>query len=295
MNIAFDRARNDAYWLNRFRLDVAVRASPLLSFQVQAQDAQVFGRNAKPDAPPFEDTFDLRMAFAQIGASASPVVIRLGRQELAFGEQRLVGHVSWTNTARTFDAVRVTLARPAFRLDGFASSVVAVREGEFNRSGRGESFHGVYGALPKLVRNATIEPYVLVKRAASLVSERLVPADLISATLGARVVGKLPARFDYNTDLALQRGSLASDNVHAWAGHWAVGRTLATTSALRVFGEYNYASGDDDAGDGVRGTFDQLYPTPHDKYGLADQIGWRNVHDARAGVELKPTPNRRCP
>jgi hypothetical protein len=52
--------------------------------------------------------------------------------------------------------------------------------------------------------------------------------------------------------------------------------------------EYNYASGDGDSKDGKRGTFDQLYPTAHDKYGLADQVGWRNIHDARLGVEFKP-------
>ncbi len=45
------------------------------------------------------------MAFADIGQTGkSPVLFRAGRQELAFGEQRLVGHVSWTNTGRTFDA-----------------------------------------------------------------------------------------------------------------------------------------------------------------------------------------------
>src|SRR5262249_34825333 len=38
--------------------------------------------------------------------------------------------------------------------------------------------------------------------------------------------------------------------------------------------------------DGVEGTFDQLYPTGHDKYGLADQVGWRNIHDIRLAVEL---------
>ena len=289
MNLAFDRARDDAYWLNRFRLDVGVKASPLVSFQVQAQDAQVFGRNAKPDGPPFEDTFDLRMAFVEIGAiGKSPVVIRAGRQELAFGEQRLVGHVSWTNTARTFDAARITLTRRAFRLDGFVSSVVAIREGEFNRSGRGEAFHGAYGSLPTLVPNGVVEPYLLVRRVESIVSESGAPGDLVSATVGARVVGKLPARFDYNTDIAIQRGSLVSDGVSAWAGHWVLGRTLVPAAALRIFGEYNYASGDRETTDGTRGTFDQLYPTPHDKYGLADQIGWRNVHHARAGVEIRP-------
>jgi hypothetical protein len=57
---------------------------------------------------------------------------------------------------------------------------------------------------------------------------------------------------------------------------------------LRVFGEFNYASGDANPADGRRGTFDQLYPTPHDKYGLADQIGWRNIEHVRAGFDLTP-------
>jgi hypothetical protein len=76
--------------------------------------------------------------------------------------------------------------------------------------------------------------------------------------------------------------------VRAWAGHWQLRESLPGPGALRLIGEYNYASGDEDPADGVRGTFDQLYPTPHDKYGLADQIGWRNLHHARAGVEITP-------
>jgi hypothetical protein len=88
--------------------------------------------------------------------------------------------------------------------------------------------------------------------------------------------------------VAAQRGSLGSDDVDAWAGHWQLRESLPGPGAVRLTGEYNYASGDDDPADGVRGTFDQLYPTGHDKYGLADQIGWKNVHHARAGVELSP-------
>ena len=42
-------------------------------------------------------------------------------------------------------------------------------------------------------------------------------------------------------------------------------------------------------GDGVQQTFDQLYPTGHDKQGLADQVGWKNIHDIRAGIEYKAT------
>src|SRR5439155_7087608 len=35
---------------------------------------------------------------------------------------------------------------------------------------------------------------------------------------------------------------------------------------------------------------DQLYPTAHDKYGLADQVAWKNIHDLHAGLEFKPRP-----
>jgi hypothetical protein len=287
--IGFHEGRDDAYWLNRFRIDVRMKPAERLLFHVQAQDAQVFGRNVKPDAPPFQDTLDLRIAFAEIGRiGGAPVSVRLGRQELAFGEQRLVGHVSWTNTARTFDAARVTVTGKGVRVDGFASSLVAVHDRQFNRSRQGEDLHGVYAAIGTLLPRTVVEPYVFMKTADGVLSERGERASLRSATIGARAAGTLPARFDYNTDVAIQRGSLETDMIRAWASHVAVGRLLVPKRAMRVFGEYNYATGDADPHDGVRGTFDQLYPTPHDKYGLADQVGWRNIHHVRAGLELKP-------
>ena len=258
---------------------------------MQAQDAQVFGRNSKPDAPPFEDTFDLRMAYADIGQTGkSPVLVRVGRQELAFGEQRLVGHANWVNTARTFDAARVTVARKTFKIDGFASSVVTMRDGDFNRSRQGESFYGAYSAFTAIVPAATLEPYVLARNVRTATAESGMPGRLESVTVGARWLGTLPAGFDYNTEMALQRGSLASDDISAWAGHWLVGRTAGTRAALRLSGEYNYASGDSDPKDGRRNTFDQLYPTAHDKYGLADQVGWRNIHHLRTALDVKPSP-----
>jgi hypothetical protein len=55
-------------------------------------------------------------------------------------------------------------------------------------------------------------------------------------------------------------------------GHWVTGYTFAKPgSKPRVFAEYNFATGDANPTDQVREGFDQLYPTPHDKTGLADQ------------------------
>jgi len=53
-----------------------------------------------------------------------------------------------------------------------------------------------------------------------------------------------------------------------------------------LIAEYNYATGD--RGDGAA-DLRHLYH-PHGKYGLTDQVGWRNIHDLRAGLESKPRP-----
>ncbi|MGH9146834.1 MAG: alginate export family protein, partial [Vicinamibacterales bacterium] len=102
--MGFVSGRDDLYWLNRFRFNVGVQPTRLLSFQVQAQDARVAKKSVGPAGPPFRDVFDLRMAYADIGdTEKGPFLVRVGRQELVYGEQRLVGHVSGLNTARTFD------------------------------------------------------------------------------------------------------------------------------------------------------------------------------------------------
>jgi hypothetical protein len=286
--LGFNSSRDDLYWLSRVRLNATVTPSRHLSVQAQAQDARVAKKTIAPTGAPFKAAMDLRMAFADVGASTGPVTVRVGRQELVYGEQRLIGHVSWLNAARTFDGVKATFRTNAVSAEVFATSVVRILDGELDTSGNGNRFAGVYGSTKKLIPAATVEPYVLYKRDVNLRAEAGGLGTLNQTTAGVRVAGTLPARLDYGVEMALQRGSLDTDDIRAWAGHWQLRETFRGAAAIRLTGEYNFASGDADPTDSVRGTFDQLYPTPHDKYGLADQIGWKNVHHARAGFEITP-------
>ena len=286
--LGFNSTREDLYWLSRLRLNATVTPSKQLSFQAQVQDARVAKKTVGPTGAPFKAPIDLRMGFADVGSSTGPVTVRAGRQELVYGEQRLIGHVSWLNAARTFDGVKATFRTNAFSADVFAASVVRILDGEFDKSGNGNRFAGVYGSTAKLIPGATVEPYVLFKRDVNLRAEAGGIGTLKQTTTGVRVAGRLPARLDYGVEMALQRGSLGTDDISAWAGHWQLRESLPGPGGVKLTGEYNFASGDDDPSDNVRGTFDQLYPTPHDKTGLADQIGWKNIHHARAGVEVSP-------
>jgi hypothetical protein len=286
--LGFNPAREDLFWLSRLRLSATVAPSKQLGFQAQVQDARVAKKTVGPRGAPFTAPIDLRMGFADVGSSTGPVTVRAGRQELVYGEQRLIGHVSWLNAARTFDGVKATFRTKAFSADVFAASLVRILDGEFDKSGNGNRFAGIYGTTARLIPGATVEPYVLFKRDVNLRAEAGGLGTLKQTTTGVRVAGKLPARLDYGVEMALQRGSLGTDDISAWAGHWQLRESLPGPGAVKLTGEYNFASGDDDPADNVRGTFDQLYPTPHDKYGLADQIGWKNVHHARAGFEITP-------
>lgn len=279
---------SDAYWMDRFRLNATASPTTLMKFVVQVQDARAFDKTTGSQVAPLRDTFDLRMAYGEFGSTST---VRIGRQELAFGEQRLLGHVGWLNTARTFDGARVTLKRQALQLDAFAASVVTIRPDAFDKSGSGNVLYGAYVSTTAIVPKQTLEPYVLWRQSRGIAAELGGLANLHQATVGVRMAGKLPAAFDYSTETAVQSGSLGPDDVKAWASHWLVGKRLAGVPGVpRFFGEYNYASGDANRTDGTRGTFDQLYPTGHDKYGLADQVGWKNIHHARVGLELKPSP-----
>ncbi len=284
----FVEDRQDLYYLSRVRLNATVTLTRLVSFQVQAQDARVAKKTVGAVGAPFKAPFDLRVAFADVGDAKTPVAVRVGRQELVFGEQRLVGHVSWLNAARTFDGAKVTFRTPAFSVDAFGASVVRIMDGAFDRSGNGNRFAGAYAATTKLIPLGSVEPYGFWRRDVNLRTEAATFGDLEQTTVGVRMAGRMPGRLDYGIEMAMQRGSLGTDDVEAWAGHWQLRETLPGAAAVRLTGEYNYASGDEDPTDGIRGTFDQLYPTPHDKYGLADQIGWKNIHHARAGVEFTP-------
>jgi hypothetical protein len=284
---AYKPDNSDRYMLDRFRINVTATASPVARFVVQLHDARAFDKTTGGAAVPFRDTLDLRMAYGEFGGARN--MVRAGRQELTFGEQRLIGHLNWVNTARSFDGARATITRKPFKFDLFAASVVTIQPDAFDTSGNGNRLYGFYGSTTKIIPKATVEPYLFHRQSKGLTLETGGLGNIRQETLGTRVAGRLPRDFDYGIEMAAQTGSVATDDVRAWAGHWVTGKTFTKAPARpRAFIEFNYASGDSDSKDGSRGTFDQLYPTGHDKLGLADQVGWKNVEHLRGGIELKP-------
>lgn len=284
------REVDDAYVLSRLRLDLTFTLGKHWRIFVQGQDSQVGGINARPVPAIHEDDFDLRQAYVEVRqAEASGWFFRVGRQELLYGDQRLVGPLNWTNTGRVFDAAKLGYVDKRVAVDVFASSVVVNQDNRFDRHFDGQNFYGAHASFLKAIPSAQLDAYVFWKTAPRVIGEFARVGDADTWTFGGRLNGKAPKYIDYTVEVAGQRGSFASDDIRAAAAHGRLGATFSkrvVVPKLRL--EYNYASGDASPADNVRGTFDQLYPTGHDKYGIIDQVGWKNLHNARIGTSFKP-------
>ncbi|HVW83537.1 MAG TPA: alginate export family protein [Bryobacteraceae bacterium] len=288
---SFKPSATDAYTLTRLKLDLTIKPTSWLKFFGEGFDARVIGRS--PALPPYQNTWDIRQAYIELGDTEKQMLgLRAGRQVINLGDQRLMGESPFSNVERTFDAIRGAFRMDGYRVDVISASVVNVVDGTWDHHQQGNDIHGLYGGIERLIPGATIEPYVFWRLQPRVKNEEGAIASVNEKVGGFRWVGTLPADFDYGVEMVREFGSLGADRIHAWAGHWVVGHTFQSAWATpRAYVEFNHASGDGNAKDGIRGTFDQLYPSGHDKYGLSDEIGWRNMSDFRTGLETRPRRN----
>ena len=286
---SYTAGNDQGYLLSRFRLNMDVHFSWVRLF-AQTQDARVLGNDAIPDALPYQDRFDLRQAFVEFGNSDNGHFgIRAGRQELNFGDQRLLGSSNWTNTSRSFDAVRADFNFRNIRVDAFSASVVNPIDGAFDHSKAGNDLHGLYGTISNVLPGATIEPYVLWHLGGGLRTEAGEAARRSTKTVAIRIARKAGNRIDYKAHLLRQFGSIGSDSVTAYAMNFDLGYTWAKLALKpRVYVDYAYASGDRNPADGTINTFDQIYPSNHGLYGIVDLFGWQNLRDEKFGFEARP-------
>ena len=287
----FRPANDDLYPLQRFRLALTLRPVSWWKIVAQTQDARVWFDNQTPHGPPRQDTWDLRQAYAELGdPDKNPVALRVGRQEISLGGERLVGVSQWQNVGRTFDAARLMLHYRKLSLTAFSASVVVLRDGQVGSADAGNNLHGLYASVAGWIPNATLEPYLMWRLQPNVRSELGPLGHLDMKVSGARWLGKVRA-LDYNTSIVIERGSVVADHVNAWGGHWLLGYSLPKPAgSFRLVAEYNYATGDGNPHDGRVYTFQLLYPTAHDRHGLADQVGWRNIHHLRGAAEWKLRP-----
>src|SRR5258708_4844218 len=98
-----------------------------------ANNPAVAGSVKRQGDGPESDNLDLQQAFVTLGnLKELPLSLKVGRQELSYGEERLVGAYGWNNIGRVFDAAKVRWKRDWLTADFFVSRPVIPEDGRFN-------------------------------------------------------------------------------------------------------------------------------------------------------------------
>ncbi|MCI3135030.1 alginate export family protein [Phenylobacterium aquaticum] len=250
---AYDTATTRAYLHADAHLGEHVRVFGQLSW------ADEGGRRG-PDRSYDESGVDVQQLFVDL-APAAGARLRLGRQELPLGDQRLSEVRETYDLRRSFDAARLDLtAADGATLTAFSAALVLNHPGPFDdREQPGERFQGVYTALPSPRTGGGIDLFWLERRRrAAVYAEGTAPER--RETWGVRAHGAHGA-FDYNLYGLAQTGRFGSADIRAWAASADLGWTghaLAWSPRLSL--RADVASGDARRGDGEMNSFDAPYP-----------------------------------
>jgi len=215
----------------------------------------------------------------------TPLRLRVGRQELAFGSQWLVGvnDASSFFQGLSFDGIRLDYTTDQFTVAAFATKLAEGLDDLYSDSDT--DFYGIYGSYTG-IEDVTIDAYWLYLRDDN---SRFANADVDIHTIGLRGAGTISA-FDFEAEIAYQFGSLDRDgrggelDYGQFAGNLEVGYTFDATIQPRIFlgGAYFGGDTDDDL------SFNRLFSNWEytEFFANTDES---NIWLIRAGVSIMPT------
>ncbi len=286
----------DTFFLHRYYYHADVEYRRLVRVFFEGVAAFTEDRDQTP-LTSFENRFDVHQLFADLRFLGEdiPLALRLGRQELSYGRQRLVGPLDWVNVRRTWDGIKLFYNDPTWSIDAFYVRPVSIYNKRPDRYDEDIHFYGLYNTY-KGIKDHGIDAYFFALQNEGRYTNANWRTgdvgDLSLYTLGTRFWGKRPIgahAWDYETEFAGQWGKASSDTIQAWMWALDTGYTLSNLPwSPRIGSGLDYASGDDNGFDDIHGTFNQLFPTGHMYLGYLDQVGRQNIWAQNVNVTLKP-------
>jgi hypothetical protein len=232
-----------------------------------------------------EDTAALQQFFLDaripLGDGES-LTFRPGRQQFAFGAQRLISPLPWANALRTWDGLSALYVTGGWRLTGLASAFVEGDRYGWDESSGDQQLYALYGTRPREKGAAGTDVYLLGNNWENTTFNGTSGRDE-RLTFGVRGWDKTVGRADWEVELDYQTGHTGEGDVSAWSIASQAGYSLGAERAVRMWAGFDWASGDERKGGSVQ-TFNQLYPLGHLYFGYADMIGRQNIIDTSLGA-----------
>lgn len=270
--------RDDDFLLHRTRLYVNAEIGSRVRVYAEMLDAVSNYENLAP-RPIEENRTDLQNLFVDavaLDGYRGKLTARVGRQELLYGNQRVVSPLDWANTRRTFDGVKLLWEGQNWDVDGFWVRPLRRNTVQIDPSNSDREMYGLYSTYKGLPCDK-LDLYWLALD--------FHDAGFMYDTIGARYWGDL-GPWLYELEGAVQFGRNANGSDHSAGAFTAgVGRKFESvlwTPTLWLY--YDWASGDNTPGSG----YHHYQPLVHKYLGFMDLFGRRNIEDANVLLTMQP-------
>lgn len=294
MNEADSRftTRNNDYQLVRSRVDVDIWYRDVFRIYAEYIYAEAFNF----DLPPLpidinrSDMLNLFFDLKIFQGCDGPAYLRVGRQEMLYGSQRLISPLEWANTRRTFQGVKGFYLGKDWDFDLFwVQPVVPVRN-DFDTADNNRNFFGAWATRKTRPGTAADFYYLYLDNTnRTAIGENGVLGGQNIHTLGTRYYGdKNNVLWDF--EFMFQLGSFSNQDKVAGGTASGLGYSFKDVTWMpQVWVNYDWASGDSRPGVGdTNTTFNQLFPFGHYYFGYLDLVGRQNIRDVSGQLVFFP-------
>jgi hypothetical protein len=215
--------------------------------------------------------------------------VRLGRQQISYGDQRVFGPGQWGNTGRwAWDAALVNVKRSRIDADVWVGRPVRNRPDRWPNASVPEPVAAtVYARMLQLPMRLDMF-YVHKGDGSGTTAGETGTGTLRSHSLGFQMEGTR-GRLDYALTGVMQRGAWGPDQIRSGGASGTLGVRLKAPWQPRIRAIVTWGSGDDDPHDGVHGTFDGVVGGADIAfYGYCNLFFWANLWDREVQVLLRP-------
>jgi hypothetical protein len=305
-NFGLGSVNNNGYWLQRIMLYSDWHFGPFFRAFVQLKTSEEEGREPGP-RPTDRKRLDFNQAFVDVSyprtvlpADQAYLTLRLGRQEIDFGDERLLAVREGPNTRQSFDGARLILNSSEGRVDVFALRVDPDETGYFDNdpSWSHATVWGVYSTFPLTTKSTAAKLnnisldlfYIGFQHGGAQFNQGI--GDELRHSVGGRLWRAHHINgLDFNLFGVYQFGSFSGKQISAFSAAIDAGYKFFNLPwAPRIAGSLQVSSGDSSLHGSRLETFNAMFPAGY-YYGgaLDEQIGPANAIILQSELDLHPT------
>jgi Alginate export len=230
-----------------------------------------------------EDRLSIHQAFIDYSFTKN-WQIRLGRQEMGYGNNRILTFREGPNTRLTFDAAILKYKSDQRKIDFLAVTPVINNQYAFDEVSFKEYIIGFY-ATENFIPKKLLVDYYVINFQADTRKYNFVSGSENRQSYGLRVFSQNP-KLNYELESTYQLGTFNNQNINAYSFSSDVNYKVDSKLNFIIGLGANYISGDKNKTDNQLNTYNLIYSKP--SYGLAAPIGSSNIVNFNPYIRVNP-------